>query len=347
MNILEKFQSVIIFVSIILGLYLGQMAFVSDLFSNLITIFLFFMLFTIFLNIDLVEFRNSFKKLKFTLSSLFINFIWTPILAYVLGFIFFSHEVGLWIGFIMLLVTPCTDWYLVFTDIAKGDVPLSLSILPLNLVFQIVLLPVYLFAFTGTSTVINLNLFVESLLLVIVLPFIISQVLRFIMLRINNSNNNKIYNNINNNKHKSEEMNFEDKGINEFSNNGYLKKFFNAMDYLQIIFLALAIFSMFASQGKLLLENLWVFSLVLIPFLLFFIVNFVFVRGINRFLKFPKKEYVSLTLTTLARNSPISLSIAVVAFSNEPLISLTLVIAPLIELPILIIISRFLLFLNK
>ncbi|KZX16843.1 arsenic resistance protein [Methanobrevibacter curvatus] len=342
MNVLEKFQSVIIFVSIILGLYFGQMAFVADLFSSLIITFLFFMLFTIFLNIDLVEFKNSFKKLKFTLSSLSINFIWTPILAYVLGFIFLSHDVGLWVGFIMLLVTPCTDWYLVFTDIAKGDIPLSLSILPLNLVLQIILLPVYLFVFTGTSTVINLNLFVESLLLVVALPFIIAQVLRFILLRINNSNNNS-----NSNKYKSEEINFEDKGINESFNNGYLKKFFNSMDYLQIIFLALAIFSMFASQGKLLLENLWVFSLVLIPFLFFFIVNFVFVRWINRFLKFSKKEYVSLTLTTLARNSPVSLAIAVVAFPNEPLISLTLVIAPLIELPILIIISRILLFLNK
>jgi hypothetical protein len=30
----------------------------------------------------------------------------------------------------MLMVTPCTDWYLIFTGIAKGNVALSTAILP-------------------------------------------------------------------------------------------------------------------------------------------------------------------------------------------------------------------------
>ena len=44
----------------------------------------------------------------------------------------------------MLMVTPCTDWYLVFTGVAKGNVPLSTSILPINLILQILLLPIFL-----------------------------------------------------------------------------------------------------------------------------------------------------------------------------------------------------------
>ncbi|HIH69628.1 hypothetical protein [Methermicoccus shengliensis] len=35
-----------------------------------------------------------------------------------------------WLGLIMLLVTPCTDWYLVFTGVARGDVPFCLTLLP-------------------------------------------------------------------------------------------------------------------------------------------------------------------------------------------------------------------------
>jgi len=44
-------------------------------------------------------------------------------------------------------------------------------------------------------------------------------------------------------------------------------------------------------------------------------------------------------MTTLARNSPLSLAIAVVTFPEQPLVSLALVIGPLIELPVLSVIS--------
>jgi ACR3 family arsenite efflux pump ArsB len=56
-------------------------------------------------------------------------------------------------------------------------------------------------------------------------------------------------------------------------------------------------------------------------------------------MKFPKQDLVSLNMTTLARNSPLSLAIAVVTFPEQPLVSLALVIGPLIELPVLSVIS--------
>lgn len=46
-----------------------------------------------------------------------------------------------------------------------------------------------------------------------------------------------------------------------------------------------------------------------------------------------------MTFTSLARNSPLSLAIAIAAFPDQTLISLALVIGPLIELPILSLIS--------
>ncbi|MEC3605392.1 arsenic resistance protein, partial [Bacillus cereus] len=55
----------------------------------------------------------------------------------------------------------------------------------------------------------------------------------------------------------------------------------------------------------------------------------------------------SLSLTTLARNSPVALAIAVTAFPDEPLIALALVIGPLIELPVLAFVSQVLLLIKK
>lgn len=52
-------------------------------------------------------------------------------------------------------------------------------------------------------------------------------------------------------------------------------------------------------------------------------------------------------MTIIARNSPISLAIAVTAFPDQPLIALALVIGPLIELPVLTIVSQLMLFKKK
>jgi len=104
---------------------------------------------------------------------------------------------------------------------------------------------------------------------------------------------------------------------------------------------------MFASQGRNLFENINVVLLLLLPVLLFFMLNFILGRIVSRFLKMSYEDSVSLNLTTLARNSPISLAIAVTAFPDQPLIALALVIGPLIELPVLAIVSQLLLFIRR
>lgn len=315
MNFLEKFQSIIILLSVILGLIFAQLPIINNNAGYFITPFLFLMLFGIFLDVPMKEFRRSFSNLKFAKLSLFMNFVWTPLFAYILGSIFLNQHVDIWVGFLMLMVTPCTDWYLVFTDIAKGNVPLSTSILPLNLIFQLILLPIYLLLFIGVVGSFDFGILLESILLIVVIPFILAQLIKYL--------------------------------LNRYDFSYFKNKFFNFFSSTQILFLGLAIFCMFASQGGLLLNNLWVLGLLIIPILIFFIMNFIIGRIITNYFNFSYEDSASLSLTTLARNSPIALAIAVIAFPNQPLIALSLVIGPLIELPILAIISQVLLLIRK
>lgn len=104
---------------------------------------------------------------------------------------------------------------------------------------------------------------------------------------------------------------------------------------------------MFATQGQLLFENLDLMWKITVPILLFFIVNFMISQKAGQLLKFSYADKVSLSMTTLARNSPIALAIAMTAFPEQPLIALTLVIGPLLELPILAVITQLLLIKSK
>jgi len=312
MNSVNKYQSLIIGLSVVLGLLFGQLNEVKKIAEYFIVPFLMIMLFGLFLNIPIKDLMKSFSHHQFFSANILINFIWTPIFAYLLGYLFLQNQLSLWIGFVMLMVTPCTDWYLIFTGIAKGNVPLSASVLPLNLLLQIILLPVFLLLFFEKSGGIDSNTLFESIVLVLIVPIVLSQAIKMIFYRLN----------------KSELID---------------KKLIPFFETSQVIFLGLAILAMFASQSVYLINNLTVVLILFIPLIIFFIVNFLLGRFVGYMLKFSCEDSASLNLTTLARNSPIALAIALTAFTNEPLIALALVIGPLIELPILAMVSQVLL----
>ncbi|WWU64905.1 bile acid:sodium symporter [Clostridium baratii] len=312
MENINKFQSFTIFVMILLGILLGQIDSIQTYSEYLIMPSLTIMLFLVFIQIPLSEIRNSFKNIKFTSTSLIINFVWTPIIVFILGRLFLNNHPELLIGFIMLMVTPCTDWYLIFTGISKGNIALGSSILPLNIILQLLLLPVYILLIGGTSVSIDIVSLGKGVIFSLMTPLLLSVIARkLIISKIGNST-------------------FEDKLLPK------------ACDY-QGYFLNIAIIAMFASQGKILLENYQVLFILLVPILSFFIINFIVGRLVGRAIKLNYQDSVSLSLTTLARNSPVALAIAVASFPDKPLISLALVIGPLIELPVLFLISKILL----
>ena len=305
MDLIEKLEPIIIFSAVIIGLIFSNIDIIAQNSEYLINIFLCLMLYGLFLEVPLNELKDSFKNIKFTSTSLIINFIWTPLFGYFLGSLFLKGNLDIVIGFFMLILTPCTDWYLVFTKMAKGDVKLSLSILPINLVLQIILLPIYLVIFFSSANTMDYTQLAYSLLIVIVIPFIAAQITKFIL-------NNDL-------KEKTTEL---------FTN-------------LQIWFLSLAVFCIFASQGELLFNNLNSVVSIFIPLSIFFVVNVIIDLLVSEKVNFTYQEYASLTMTTLARNSPLALAIAINSFPGHELISIALVIGPLIELPVLYIVSKF------
>lgn len=187
---------------------------------------------------------------------------------------------------------------------------LSTSILPINFILQIVLLPVYFLLFAGTVEGIDLMNAVENVIFVLFVPLILANLTRYLF--------------------KNRKKFLENKLIPFFASS-------------QIVFLCLAVVAMFASQGYYLLNNMGVILLILIPLLQFFIINFIVAQTVGKLFKFSYQNLVSLNMTITARNSPVALAIVVTSFPTEPLIALVLIIGPLIELPVLALLAQSLL----
>lgn len=303
MGILSKLQPLFIILAAFLGIVTGKLnPFIAEYAGNCIEIFLMAMLFFVFLPVNIKDITNSFIDLRFSVSALVINFIWTPLFIFILSKIFLQGSIDLQTGFIMLMVTPCTDWYLIFTGLSNGNVALGSSILPLNLILQIVLLPFYIWLFMGTAVSFDSMIIIRSIVFVLLIPLLAANIVKFIAGKINFRNTPAIP----------------------------VKS-----DDIQFILLCLAIIAMFASQGSLLLDNIMVFFNLLPPLLLFFIVNFLLAFLVGKKLKLPYQNIIPLIFTTSARNSPVALVIAVISFPLRPIVSLVLLIGPLIELPVL------------
>ncbi|MDR1677583.1 MAG: bile acid:sodium symporter [Deltaproteobacteria bacterium] len=313
MSLIEKLEPLLLAVAALVGLALGHFTSLSGLLGPWVQILLILMLIGVFWDIPFSDLRKGFSDIKFSSTSLAINFIWIPILGYILAKIFLSSSADLQIGYLMLLVTPCTDWYLVFTAMARGNVPLSASILPLNLIVQLLLLPVYLWIFGGLSGQSDPFLILWQVVLVLFIPLLAARLLTRLSQK-------------------------------KLLLSGAFRGIFPG---LRFWYLFLAVLCMFASEGGTIIKRPDIFLLLLAPVLLFFLLNFIIVRVIASLMRFNFQDSVSLNLTTLARNSPVALTVAIGAFPDQPLIALALIIGPLIELPVLALIAHLLLYLGR
>ena len=92
MENVNKFQSVIILGMVFIGIVLGQINIIQVYSQYLIMPALMIMLFLVFIQIPLKDITKSFKNLKFTLTAVCINFIWTPLLVFILGKLFLNNN---------------------------------------------------------------------------------------------------------------------------------------------------------------------------------------------------------------------------------------------------------------
>lgn len=308
-RLFDSRQTTFILLAVVSGLLAGQIPWVAEHAIHLVVPALMVMLWSVFLHVPLKGMATAFRHLRFTSWSLGINFLWAPLFAYGLGWLFLRDHPDLWLGLIMLLVTPCTDWYLVFTSQAGGNVRLSTALLPWHLVLQLLLLPLFLLVFAGALVRIDFGVVLQGIALVLLVPLALAWLVR--------------------------------RWAERARDSAWLAEvLLPRTAAAQAVFLNLAIAAMFASQGALLLANPLVVLRLLVPLLAFFLVTATLAIWLSRRVGFAYPECASLCLATLARNSPVALAVAVAAFPDRPLIALALVAGPLIELPILALVAQ-------
>lgn len=133
------------------------------------------LLYATFLGVPFNHFGAAFKDWKFMSSALVLNFLFVPVVVWILSR-FVAHDHVVLVGVLCVLLTPCVDYVIVFAGLAKGDSRSLLAAAPVLMIVQLILLPVYFWLFLGPGFLASIELgpFVDAFFWIIVVPLVLA-----------------------------------------------------------------------------------------------------------------------------------------------------------------------------
>ncbi|MEL7042398.1 MAG: arsenic resistance protein [Pseudomonadota bacterium] len=297
--------AIVLIAAILIGALIGTLWPQSETFlSAQIDITLLVLVFLLLFEVRLQSILSSVNRLDFIAAALIANFLIIPVLGYAIASVFLSAHPLFFIGLVIYFLAPCTDWFLAFTRLARGNTALGAALLPINMIVQLLLYPVYLHLFGIDAVGVAAADIFQTLWQWFLIPLLLAITLRFLAERI-------------------------------------LSK--PQFDLLQAvvavtvpILLALLVWQIMAVNIGTLATNLSVVPLILCAILIFFVATYFLSEAIAKLMKLNYPDRVLMTMTTAARNAPLMLVITMVVLPNQPIIYAAIIIGMLVELPHLI-----------
>ncbi|GAA0247927.1 arsenic resistance protein [Cryptosporangium japonicum] len=129
------------------------------------------LLYVTFLQVPAAELVRSLRAGRFLGAVLVVNFLVVPLVVAAL-FVFLPDDRAVRLGVLLVLLTPCVDYVIVFSGLAGGSNQRLLAATPLLLLAQLALLPGYLYLFLGPglADVVEPGPFVEAFVVLIAVP---------------------------------------------------------------------------------------------------------------------------------------------------------------------------------
>ena len=240
-------------------------------------------------------------NLRFLAIALVANFLLIPLIGYGVASLFLADHPLFMVGLVIYFMSPCTDWFLGFTRLARGNVALGTALIPVNMAVQLLLYPLYLQLFTNNLVQVEASVIGSTLLQWFLLPLVIAVVTH--------------------------------QGLRLLLSNGWFETLLRWADQTTPWVIALLVLQIFAGNIAVILEHLSVFVWVLLAVFVFFVLTYFLGEGISRLCRLRYPEHALLTMTTAARNAPLMLAVTMTALPGQPLIYAALVIGMLVEFP--------------
>ncbi|MFC3286155.1 arsenic resistance protein [Litchfieldella rifensis] len=153
---LERYQVAIYLLAILFGLVGGALLPEARPFSEpLLWPILGLLLYATFTQIPLARLPEALGDRRFLIAAVLGNFVILPVVVW--GLVQLApQDPAIRLGILLVLLVPCTDWFIAFTQLGGGDGRHAIAFAPLSLLLQLLLLPFYLWLFFERDLTIGL-----------------------------------------------------------------------------------------------------------------------------------------------------------------------------------------------
>lgn len=229
---------------------------------------------------------------RLMLTTVVLNFLVIPVIAYLLGVGFLLKDPQLFAGLAITSLLPTGNMTIAFTMLAKGNVPAAIKSTTLGLILGSLLAPWYLLVMVGKYVPVDVWLTLKTISLVVLLPLVMGQLTYKSLLR----------------KYTPEEF------------NKTVKPYLPAASAWGMIFI---IFSSISMNAPRIAARLDIFAFALIVQLVFYGVNYLLATFIGRNM-FNEQDALALVFSTALRNLSISIGLAATAFGPNAALMVSL-----------------------
>ncbi len=273
----------------------------ADQISSYVDSLILALVFLLFFEISFGSLAGVTKHLRFLSIAWLANFILIPLIGWGIASLFLSGKPLLYIGLLIYFIAPCTDWFLGFTKLAKGNTSLGSILIPINLISQLLLYPVFLGLFGGKELGFDIAGLASTLWQWFLLPFVSAIVLHQFLQRLLPTS--------------------------------IFRSLLHFVGSLIPFTIAALVICIFAGNITTILSHVGDFLLILAAVFSFFGATWLLGEILTRRFKLAYPEHALLTMTIAARNAPLMLGLTTAAFPGQPLIYAALIIGMLVEFP--------------
>lgn len=327
MNVFERYLTLWVFICIVVGIALGQLA--PELFQAIaalevaqvnlpVGLLIWIMIIPMLIKIDFAALGQVRQHVRGIGVTLFINWMVKPFSMALLAWLFIRHAFAPWLpedqidsyiaGLILLAAAPCTAMVFVWSRLTNGDPIFTLSQVALNDAIMVFAFAPLVALLLGMSAItVPWDTLIISVVLYIVLPVVLAQLWRRRLLA---------------------------------QGDAVFERTIAALGKWSVVALLATLVLLFAFQGKAIIDQPLIIALLAVPILLQVVLNASLAYWLNR--RLGEKHNVACPSALIGASNFFELAVAaaISLFGFQSGAALATVVGVLIEVPLMLVVVR-------